>query len=321
MRGLAAILAVLFLLAGAGVVTGSADLVLCDGQTYTGWTKAPLKLDPAKDARLSDPSVRKVIRGCTFAGSARSDGTQPAILVLGVRNLLITGSTFRDIHSVTGNGVHAIAIKGALVSDGITIEASTFEDIGADGIQAGDSGPLVTNLRITNGNRFTAPASGGENAIDIKGTLGPTVISGNEVSGFHPCDGNVSDCSGSQGAGIVIHDNGGSGARPQDVTISGNRIHDNERGVTLAQVDRAAVTGNDFCANVHDVYLGSDNGAYTVSGNTVCQEPGPSPSADPAPSVAPTASPAPTPAPTPVPTATPTGTPRPWWCRWFPSLC
>lgn len=308
---LAAALTAAFFVLPANAAT---DLVLCAGQTYTGWTKAPIKLDPAKVPALADPAVRKVIRGCTFEHSARSKRTQPALVILGVRNLLITGSVFRDIHSVTGNGVHAIAIKGALVSDGITIEGSTFEDIGADGVQIGDSGPNVTNL-VIRGNTFTAPASGGENAVDIKGTLGPTLISGNEVSGFHPCDGNVSDCSGSQGAGVVVHDNGGSGARPQDVTVSGNRIHNNGRGVTLAQVDRATVTGNDFCANGTDVYLGADNGAYTVSGNAACQQSGPSPAAAPEPSVAPTVAPTPTPEPTPTP-----ATRQPWRCllfRWF----
>ena len=294
----------------------ASDLVLCAGHTYTGWTKAPIKLDPSKDARLADPAVRKVIRGCTFEHSARSKRTQPAILVLGVRNLLIPNSVFRDIRGVAGNGVHAIAIKGALVSDGVTIEGSTFEDIGADGIQAGDSGPLVTNLHITNGNTFTAPASGGENAIDIKGTLGPTLIADNEVSGYRPCDGDVSDCSGSQGAGIVIHDSS-TGARPQDVTITRNRIHDNERGVTLAQVDNATVAGNEFCANAEDVVFGADNGAYTVAGNTDCASPSQTPAS---PSPSPSASPTPAPTPSPSPAPTPAPTRRPWWGRWFPWL-
>ncbi len=328
MRRLALLLAVPLLLPVAlawsiGTALATTDLVLCDGQTWTGWTKAVYKLDASKDARMGDPAIRKVIRGCTFTGSARSADTQPAIVIVAARNVLITGSTFADIHTgVPGQGVHAIAIRGAGVADGVTIEMSTFEDISADGVQAGDSGPSVTSLVIRD-SVFTAPLTGGENAVDIKGTLGPTLITGNDVGGYHPCDGSASDCSGSQGAGIVIHDNGGSGARPQDVTISDNRIHDNERGVTLAQVDRATVTGNDFCANVVDVYLGSDNGAYTVADNTSCApsppqtpaSPSPSPSASPTPLPTPTPSPAPTPAPTPGPT------PQPWWCPLFWWIC
>lgn len=318
------------LIASAAPTSGAADLVLCDGQTISGWTTTPRKLDAAKDARMGDPAIRKVIRNCTFAHSARSAETQPAIIIVAAANVLITGSTFRDIHTgVPGNGVHGIAIRGAEPADQITIELSRFEDIAADGVQAGDNGPNVTNLTIRD-STFVAPATGGENAIDIKGTLGPTMIAGNDVSGFRPCDREVSDCSGSQGAGIVIHDSGGSGARPQDVTISGGRIHNNERGITLAQADRVSVTGVDFCANIVDVYLGADNGEVTIGENTACAVPAPSPAvasptpvSTPLPTVSPSpqATPAPTAAPSPSPTPAPTATPQPWWCAWLPGWC
>ena len=158
----------------------------------------------------------------------------------------------------------------------ITIENSTFADIAGDGIQAADSGRLVTNLRIV-GNTFTghvrreAPFdwAGGENASDIKSADGPVLIEGNTASGFAPCvKKSGAECTGDPGSAMVVHE--GKFGQPNAVTIRGNTIRDNPvNGLNVRNVTGPVeVTGNTFIDNGKrslDVYL---VGTCVVGNNT-----------------------------------------------------
>lgn len=297
MRRLALLLTAAALTAAVFGVPANAttDLVLCDGQTFDGYTTTPIRLgDRTAD---TDPAVRKVIRGCTFRNS-----NQTAILVVRGANVLITGSTFSNIHSgQVGVDVAAIRLRGVDLADGVRIEDSYFADISGDGIGAAISGNLVRNLSIA-GNTFrghvpgTLGWEGGENAIDLRAAQGPVTISGNDIEGFRPCESGM-ECSGGPGAGIRV--NGAQG-----VTVTGNRFHDNlAHHLKIVNTTSCTVGGN----------------TYTGPGEVLadgCASPSPSPSA-PAPTPTPTPPPA-TPAPTVAPTPSPT---VPWWCRWFPALC
>lgn len=267
-----ALLAAVVLLLPAPVAADEGDTrVLCDGQTFDGFTRAPIIL--GKNAVDYNPDVQKIIRNCTF----RNGIGAPGIVITQASNVLITGSTFENIHSGTaGKGQHGIYIRGALAADNITIENSTFADIGGDGIQVADSGRLVTNLTIR-GNTFTghvvreAPFdwAGGENAIDIKGADGPVLIEGNTASGFAPCvKKSGAECTGDPGSAMVIHE--GKFGQPNAVTVRGNTIRDNPvNGLNVRNATGAIeITGNTFIDNGKrslDVYL---VGTCVVGNNT-----------------------------------------------------
>lgn len=148
-----------------------------------------------------------------------------------------------------------IYVRGDQPIDDVTIERSTFADLGADGIQAADTGRQVTNLTIRN-NVFTGHVrrsppydwDGGENAVDIKAARGPVTVEGNTIRGFRACRAGF-ECSGSPGTGMVVHE--GTHGRPGEVRIIGNTFLDNH--VTGLAVNYATgpvfVLGNVFRGN------------------------------------------------------------------------
>jgi uncharacterized protein YdeI (BOF family) len=209
-------------------------LVLCDGRVFDGFTKAPFKLDGGVYA---DPSVLKIIRGCTFR-----NGSSAAIALHDARNVLIENNTFFNLRSnVAGVGVIAVRIAGDRLSRDVTIRGNTFDAIGADGIQMADAGSQVVNV-VVEGNRFHGSDAVGENAIDVKGVMGPVYLRGNTWSGFRPCE-TGQDCSGSNGPGIVVHEGTPSG-RAQNVWITGNFAIDNVYGINVSHADRITISGN-----------------------------------------------------------------------------
>jgi hypothetical protein len=112
MRRLVPILSLLALVLGlltaqAAPAGAATDYILCDGQTFSDWTKPVFVLDGGVYA---DITRRKVIRNCSFRDSAHD---APAISIRNARNVLIERSTFENIRSGrTGDGTHAIAIPG-----------------------------------------------------------------------------------------------------------------------------------------------------------------------------------------------------------------
>jgi hypothetical protein len=305
---------------GARAVT---DLVLCDGATYSN-TSGPVIKITGKGSD-TDPGVRKVIRNCTF----RNITGGAAINVGNARNLLITGSTFDNVHSgVVGKGAVAIYLHGSQTVDDVTISGNSFSNISADGVQMSDAGRLVSNVLVAD-NVFTAPDgskgwTGGENAIDVKGVNGPVVISGNRYSGFRACDGSRDECSGSTGVGMVVHDGTPSG-RPRNVTVTANYGSDNVTNLAVHNADDVTVTGNVLTSST------ATKVQVDVAGTTACTYGGntlvglqkantsgcttttstPRPTATPDPTTKPTATPDPTTKPTATPDPTATATPDP----------
>jgi nitrous oxidase accessory protein NosD len=224
-----------------GAVTGDTMRVLCDGDVFDGYRDRPFVLDGGVDA---DVRVLKVIRNCTFRNSSSS-----AIMLRNARNVLIENNRFENIRTrIPGEDVSAINIPGAGHARDITIQGNTFDAIGSDGIHVADAGRNVTNL-VIDGNRFAGSEDVGENAVDVKGADGPITIRNNTWSGFRPCETEPRsarrDCSGSNGAGLVVHDGRFSG-RARNVTIVGNTAIDNTRGLVIDKADRVWVTENVF---------------------------------------------------------------------------
>jgi len=229
---------------GSGpITTGSPglQLILCQDEIFDGYEIKPFVL---AGGAAADPMIQKVIRGCTFKNS-----TQPAIVIDEAANVLIEDNVFQDLDSgVPGKGVFAIYLRGDDTIDGVVIRGNTFARIGADGMQLGDTGRHVTNVLIED-NVFTSGPGIGENAIDVKGVDGPVVIRGNTWSGFRPClspaKGGTQGCSGSEGAGVVIHEGEGAG-RANDVTVVDNLAFDNTRGLVVNHADNVTIEGNTF---------------------------------------------------------------------------
>jgi nitrous oxidase accessory protein NosD len=269
---------------GASVPTTS-EQVLCDGQTFDGYADTPFVF---KSDVAQDPSIRKIIRNCTFRNSAAA-----AILLRSARNVVIEASTFENIRTnVPGRGVHGIYIQGDQTAEDILITGNTFRSIGADGIQMGDAGRNVRNLTIT-GNTFEGAEGIGENAVDVKAVDGPITISDNVVRGYRPCvsplKGGTQDCSGSNGTGVVVHNGRAAGpaanvrvegndisdnvtglvvsSGASHVTVSGNRIHDNGTGLLVDQVTDISITANVFMNNTLQVRIESVSSGCTLSGN------------------------------------------------------
>lgn len=231
-------------LAGAALPSSASAgsvLVLCDHRTFDGYTKPPFRLSGGVYA---DPNVLKVIRSCTFRHASVA-----AIRLENARNVLIEGNLFYDIRTgVPGVGVSAVAILGASASDNITLRGNHFWEIGADGVQLAGSGRLVSNVRIE-WNTFTGSEAVGENAIDVKGVNGPVLIRANTWSGFRPCQsprlGGTQDCTGSSGAGVVVHHDAASG-RPRNVSLIANTAINNTAALAVWNSDIVTVSGNTF---------------------------------------------------------------------------
>lgn len=231
----------------ASVRTGRVE-ILCDNQVFDGYTTKPFVLDSETD---QDPTIQKVIRNCTFRNSS-----QPAVVLRDARNVLIEGNTFENIRThIPGDGVHAINIPCRLpcAIDTVVIRNNTFADIGADGIQLGEEGRFIGQVVIEN-NVFTGSDEVGENAVDVKGVDGPIYVLDNTIQGFRPCEspksGGQQDCSGSAGAGMVIHSGSSSGI-PVNVTVRQNRFLDNTLGLVVSRrASHIIVRDNVFSRNL-----------------------------------------------------------------------
>ncbi len=239
--------------------------ILCENKVYDGYTKKLFVLETAED---QDPNIQKVIRNCTFR-----NGSEPALVVRSARNVLVEGSTFENIRSnQPGVGVHAINIpcRAPCVIDNVIIRNNHFNMIGADGIQLGEEDRNISNVRIEN-NTFVGREGTGENGVDVKGVNGPISIVGNVIHGFRPClspkQGGTQDCSGSIGAGMVVHDGTPSG-RANNVTVEGNEFYDNTDGIHVTKSDNIVVKNNSFHDNLEYGLLASEVNKLTISGNT-----------------------------------------------------
>jgi parallel beta-helix repeat protein len=239
--------------------------ILCENKVYDGYTSKLFVLETAED---QDPSIQKVIRNCTFR-----NGSAPALVLRSARNVLVEGSTFENIRSnQPGVGVHAINIpcRAPCVIDNVIIRNNHFSMIGADGIQLGEEDRNISNVRIEN-NTFVGREGSGENGVDVKGVNGPIYIVGNVIHGFRPCvspkQGGTQDCSGSIGAGMVIHE-GVPAGRANNVTVEGNEFYDNTDGLHVTVSDNIVVKNNSFHDNLEYGLLASGVNKLTISGNT-----------------------------------------------------
>lgn len=220
--------------------------VLCDRETFDGYTTTPFKL---KSDETGNGTIQKIIRNCTFQNS-----NVPAITLQNASNVLIENNTFLNIRThKPGVGVHAINAACGTKCSNIVVRGNTFEQIGADGIQIGDSGRNVTEFTIE-GNTFIGVKDIGENAIDIKGADGAVYIRNNLIKGFRPClspsKGGSQDCSGSPGEGVVLHEGAAAGA-PGNVTVEGNIFQDNIFGLSVSRtLPNIIVKNNTFDSNV-----------------------------------------------------------------------
>jgi parallel beta-helix repeat protein len=239
--------------------------ILCENKVYDGYTSKLFVLETAED---QNPNIQKVIRNCTFR-----NGSEPALVLRSARNVLVEGSTFENIRSnQPGVGVHAINIpcRAPCLIDNVVIRNNHFSMIGADGIQLGEEDRNISNVRIEN-NTFVGREGSGENGVDVKGANGPIFIVGNVIYGFRPCvspkQGGIQDCSGSTGAGLVIHE-GVPAGRASNVTVEGNEFYDNTDGIRITDSDNITVQNNSFHDNLEYGLLASEANKLTISGNT-----------------------------------------------------
>lgn len=196
--------------------TWPAAQVLCDGQIVDGTT------NPNGRLVLRSDKSNAVIRNCTFRNF-----TDEAIIIDGATDVLIENNRFENIRSrVVGQDTHAIAVPTR--AQRITIRSNTFVDIGADGVQLGDTGTDIRDVTISHNEFFVTSDTVGENGVDIKTVQGPVRIANNRIHGFRPCESDQ-DCSGDpHGAGIVIH------AGATNVLVERNLIYNNTRGLSIA---------------------------------------------------------------------------------------
>lgn len=217
-------------------------LILCDGETFDGYTKPLFKLQSPVH---KNPNVKKIIRNCTFRNS-----TEPPIRIWDAQNVLIEGNTFENIRThVAGKGVHAINVscRGDCSIDRIVIRHNVFRFIGADGIQLGEAGRAIRRVKIVK-NTFIGSEDVGENGVDIKGVEGPIIVTHNKMHGFRPCRG-TQDCSGSPGEAMVIHEASTSGSA-SNVKVKNNDFFDSIFGLTVTDGStNILVKGNRFSGN------------------------------------------------------------------------
>lgn len=250
-------------------VSAATVQVLCDGQTFDGYTSTPFKLDGGSAA---DANVQKVIRNCTFTNSK-----VPGITLRNANNVLIENNTFSNIRTrQPGVGVHGINAACATQCIDITVRGNKFKQIGADGIQIGDTGRKVVNFIIEQ-NTFIGTTGTGENAVDIKGADGPIIIRGNLVKGFRPCvspkKGGTQDCSGSPGEGIVLHRGRAAGA-PGNLTVEDNTFEDNVFGLSVSRtLPNVVVRNNKFMSNLKTGLLVSNADEIRAEYNTFDSNP------------------------------------------------
>ena len=190
--------------------------VICDGQTYEDFNDIQFNLQSTSG---------KVIRNCTF-----KNARLPAIRIENSSNILVENCNFENLrHHIIGKDLIALSIVGD--SHNVTVRNSKFVDIGADGVQMWSLGEELKDIYIEN-NEFWVTGVNGENGIDIKSTTGPIYITGNNIHGFRPCDGDVQDCSGSSGDGMVVH--GDPDGPATNIIIEKNTFWNNTYGLAVA---------------------------------------------------------------------------------------
>lgn len=242
------------------VVFGQNKIFLCENKIFDGYTTSPFMLQTEKD---TDPKIKKIIRNCTFRNS-----TQAAIIINDAQNVLIENNTFENIRTnQAGKDVHAINIRCRpdCHIDNVMIKGNSFESIGADGIQLGTEGRNITNMTIDN-NIFQGSESVGENAIDIKGVNGPVYVRANRLSGFRDCQAGQ-DCSGSNGAALVIHTGFPSG-KPTRVIIRNNSFYNNNYGLIINNAGNITIKNNDIFDNQLIGLLIINSNNVTTADNT-----------------------------------------------------
>jgi len=173
------------------------------------------------------------IRNCEF-----KNGKRAVIVIHFAHDVLIENNYFHHVRPGTpfedenGNkiGWEMSAIAVRYKGNNIVIKNNRFEEIGSDGVQLGSQsyrpGSEIGAVTFI-GNEFwvNRPYTGilgnvGENGIDVKKVKGPILISGNAIHGFRPTTPEQ-DASGSNGAGIIIHNNA------QNVIVEKNFFYDN----------------------------------------------------------------------------------------------
>lgn len=132
-----------------------------------------------------------------------------------------------------------VAVPVMYIGDNIVIRNNRFEDIGSDGVHLGShtyiSGAYIGKVDIID-NEFwiNRPYTGilgnvGENAIDVKKSTGPILISGNKIRGFRPTTPEQ-DASGDPGGyGVVIHNNA------RNVILERNLFYNNTSHLAIKQ--------------------------------------------------------------------------------------
>lgn len=223
----------------------TSELILCQNQTYENYSQTPFVFEGSE---AENPSIKKIIRNCQFKNSSKTP-----ILIKSAQNVLIENNTFINIRTnKAGKDVHAISIacndeKPCLI-DTVTIQGNSFSEIGADGIQLGIKASNIQNILI-HGNNFSGGEDVGENGIDVKGVLGPIIIKKNKFQRFRPCESETQDCTGGNGAGLVIHEGSKSG-QAQNVVVEENEFIDNMIGIVVANSDNHIIRNNMIHDNV-----------------------------------------------------------------------
>ncbi|MCK5604862.1 right-handed parallel beta-helix repeat-containing protein, partial [Candidatus Pacearchaeota archaeon] len=128
------------------------------------------------------------VRNCEF-----TNGNREGIAIHNGDDILVDNCYFFNLRSGVAD-MDLVGIDVYYLGHRITIQNSRFHNIGSDGVHIGTfwykDGANITDISILN-NEFWVdrPYSGpfgnvGENGVDIKGTPGPVLISGNIFHGF-----------------------------------------------------------------------------------------------------------------------------------------
>ncbi|HEX6292357.1 MAG TPA: right-handed parallel beta-helix repeat-containing protein, partial [Herpetosiphonaceae bacterium] len=169
-----------------------------------------------------------VIRNCVFRDWNAQIGA--VIQIDNANDILIENNRFENIRRSDFRDIHAVNI--AQYGQRVTIRNNIFVNVGADGVQMGDtaasSGGNIRDITITNNDFSSTNVDIGEEGVDIKRVHGNVVVADNRFHGFRPCEANVQPgCTGSPGAGMVVH------AGATGVIIERNRFWDNIYGLTV----------------------------------------------------------------------------------------
>lgn len=254
---LLAVLAALLLVS----ISANAEKLLVENKVFDGNTTTPLVLTAEHSG--------SVIRNSTFRNMKRA-----AISISGARDVLIENCRFENIRSRTPDkDTHAVECQ--VRCENVTIRRNKFVNIGADGVQLGNRGVEIRNIKILDNEFWVTNDDVGENGVDLKTVQGPVLVAGNSFHGFRPCDGKVQDCTGSPGEAMVVHlgaanvviernrfFNSVIGLRitrnkkpnlemsPIDIVVRNNWFYDNlQTGLEVENVRRIKILNNTFLSN------------------------------------------------------------------------